>query len=487
MRSMIKSYLFVALLLCLPLCVRAQQGGVSVAGCNIRAVHPEVGKSGGSVEVRFMLDLDSLELGSNRFIHLTPALVNGDSVCALAPLTIAGRRQDIVHQRIRKDGILIRRYKNEKQTFDYRDMTLYKDWMNGSRLMLVQDLCGCGGALVEQHMTPLKEVLFEVPVYHVRPAFAFLAPRVEAVKHREESGRAFLDFPVNQTRIYPDYRNNRAELEKIRATVDLVRSDTNTHITHISIHGYASPEGSYTNNRRLAQGRAEALKQYVRGQYNFDDRIFSVQSTPEDWEGLKEQIEESNLEKREEVLEIIALDMEEDAKNFRLQQIDGRKTYDYLLQHIYPSLRHSDYTVAYTVRAFSVEEAKRLLKTRPQLLSLDEMYRIAATYETGSPEFKEVFDIAVRLFPDDETANLNAALVAAGEQNCQKAEKYLEKAGDTPEAIHARGVLYMMTGRYEMAKELLARAKEAGIPQAEENLKQLHLKTENEKQIRGNK
>ncbi|MCE9352628.1 MULTISPECIES: DUF3868 domain-containing protein [Bacteroidaceae] len=474
------------ILLCLPLCVWAQQGEIGIFGCNIRANKLKVSKTDCCVEVRFMLNLDSLQLKSNRFIHLTPALINGDSVFALTPLTIAGRRQNIVHQRNREDSFWVRRNNDKKQTFNYLDTAPYKEWMNGSRLELAQDLCGCGGTLLDQDMIPLKEVFFEVPVYHVQPVLAFIAPKVEAVKHREESGRAFLDFPVNQTKIYPDYRNNHTELEKIRATIDLVRNDSNTHITHISIHGYASPEGSYANNRRLAQGRAEALKQYVRGQYNFDNRIFSVQSTPEDWEGLKRQITESDLEKREEVLEIVSLDMEEDAKNFRLQQIDNRKTYDYLLQHIYPSLRHSDYTVAYTVRAFDVKEAKRLLHTRPQLLSLDEMFRIAATYEIGSPEFKEVFDIAVRLFPDDETANLNAALVAVSEQNYPRAGRYLEKAGDTPEAIHAYGVFYMMTGQYEEAEKFLVQAKKAGVTQANENLKQLYLKIENEKQIQDN-
>lgn len=474
------------ILLCLSLCAWAQQDKVDVAGDHISATHLKVDKTEDRVEVGFMLKLDSLPLKSNRFIHLTPALVNGDSVCALAPLTIVGRRQNIVHQRNGAKGKLIRADKDKMQTYNYQETVLYQEWMNGSRLVLAQDLCGCGGMLLDQDMVPLKEVLFEVPVYQVQPVLAFISPKVEAVKHREESGRAFLDFPVNQTRIYPDYRNNRTELKKIRTTIELVKNDSNTHITHISIHGYASPEGSYSNNRRLAQGRSEALKQYVRGQYNFDDQIFSVQFTPEDWEGLKKQIEESDLEKRKEVLEVIALDMEEDAKNFRLQQIDGSKTYDYLLQHIYPSLRHSDYTIAYTVRAFDVKEAKRLLYTRPQLLSLDEMFRIAATYEIGSLEFKEVFDIAVRLFPDDETANLNAALIAVSEQNFPRAERYLEKAGDTPEAIHAHGVFYMMTGQYEKAEEFLVRAKEAGITQANENLKQLYLKIENEKQIQGN-
>lgn len=44
--------------------------------------------------------------------------------------------------------------------------------------------------------------------YVVKPAVAFVSPAVEAVKNRAEEGRAYLDFPVNQTRIYPDYRRN---------------------------------------------------------------------------------------------------------------------------------------------------------------------------------------------------------------------------------------------------------------------------------------
>ena len=79
-------------------------------------------------------------------------------------------------------------------------------------------------------------------------------------------------------------------------------------------------------------------------------------------------------------------------------------SYRYILDNIYPRLRHSDYTVTYTVRPFSIEEAKEILKTKPQQLSLQEMFLVAQTYEPGSPEFNEVFDIAVRLFPDDETA-----------------------------------------------------------------------------------
>lgn len=94
----------------------------------------------------------------------------------------------------------------------------------------------------------------------------------------------------------------------------------------------------------------------------------------------------------------------------------------------------------YTVRPFSIEEAKEILKTKPQQLSLQEMFLVAQTYEPGSPEFNEVFDIAVRLFPDDETANLNAACTDLQKGDLTSAEKHLAKAGNSKEAERVRDV-----------------------------------------------
>jgi len=83
---------------------------------------------------------------------------------------------------------------------------------------------------------------------------------MEERKLREESGRAYLDFPLNETIIYPEYRNNPAELAKIKRSIDLIKNDTNVVISHIDIHGYASPEGPYSNNERLARERTQTLE-----------------------------------------------------------------------------------------------------------------------------------------------------------------------------------------------------------------------------------
>ncbi len=61
------------------------------------------------------------------------------------------------------------------------------------------------------------------------------------------------------------------------------------------------------------------------------------------------------------------------------------------------------------------------------------MFLVAQTYEPGSKEFNEVMDIAVATYPEDETANLNAACAALNDKNWTKAANYLKKAGNTPE------------------------------------------------------
>lgn len=473
MRSIAKTILFAFAIVPVP--VAALAASVSDQTKNIRAEQLQVKKYGNNVEVSFRMCMQALDVKSNRSFLLTPVLVKGDSVCALPPVMVAGRRQELVNRRNRYKGHLVKYSKDDKAVLNYAEKVEYKEWMRGASLMIASDFCGCRGALLDQDVMPVKDAV----LYQPEPVLAFVAPAAEPLKVREELGKAFLDFPVNEMAIYPDYRGNEAELGKIQTIIDLVKNDTNAHITHISIHGYASPEGDFNNNKRLAQGRAEALKQYVLSQYGFFSNIIDVSSTPEDWQGLKQQVEASDIENREKVLEVIARDMEEDVKNYRLQLIDGGKTYEYLLKEVYPSLRRSEYVVHYTVRAFNVEEAKKQILVRPQLLSLKEMYAVSATYAPGSPEFNEVFDIAIRLFPHDRTANLNAALVAISEKNYPRAERYLERAGDSPETVHARGVLCLMTGRYDEAEALLKQAAHAGIKGAEENLKQLRLVREN--------
>ena len=291
------------------------------------------------------------------------------------------------------------------------------------------------------------------------------------------SGSAYLDFPVNQTVIRPDYRRNTAELAKIRETIDQVRGDRYATITGISIKGYASPEGTYANNERLAKGRSEALLDYVKQRYDLAGVETNVDYEPEDWAGLEKKVEASDLPDKAELLAIIRADepADWDAREWKLKNLNGGSSYRYLLNEIYPALRHSDYEVAYTIRPFNVDESKSLIYKDPKQLSLEEMFQVAQTYESGSPEFKEVFEIAVRMYPDDPVSNLNAANTALLNRDTANARRYLAKAADGPEKRLAEGVACWLEGDRDQARsifESLASDPVVG-EQAKANLEQI--------------
>ena len=75
----------------------------------------------------------------------------------------------------------------------------------------------------------------------------------------------------------------------------LVKNDKDVSITNIDIHGYASPDGPYDNNVRLANNRAAALRNYVCNLYTIDKKLFTYHATPEDWEGFKKKVGSKQL------------------------------------------------------------------------------------------------------------------------------------------------------------------------------------------------
>ena len=308
-------------------------------------------------------------------------------------------------------------------------------------------------------------------IYQPHYQLAYVTPQAEQEKTRQLSGRAFLDFVVNKTDIRPTYRGNAAELAKVLQTIDVVRRDTFTTITHISIHGYASPESPYQHNAYLAQARAEAFAAYVQGLISLPKNLFTIQSTPEDWEGLSAALMDKGKWITDYVRAIVASDDDPDAKERQLKKMYPRE-WRWMLDSIFPALRHSDYEVSYTVRPFTVEEAARIIREKPQHLSLNEMFLVANTYEPGSQDYNDVFEIAVRMYPNDETANLNAAVISLGKNDLVAARRYLNKAGSSPEAQNARAVLAIHENRLDDAERLL---RQLSLPQAAHNLRELEL------------
>lgn len=431
------------------------------------------------VDVAFRLNLNNLKLKAEQQLILTPLLAADGDTTALQPIIINGRSQQIRMQRAGKldaknteagQPIVVLRKNGTEQSISYSQSVERMRPVEADQLQVLaaQDLCGCGD--IQNQDRTLITTIDNLDAW--MPALAFVKPAAEARKQRAEKGEAYLSFRVNKTDIVVDLFDNSRELAKITKTIDLVREDKNVQITGINIHGFASPDGPYANNERLARERAASLKNYVANLYPINAKLFSSNSTPEDWDGFRRKVQQSNLANKEEIIKISNSSLAPDDKDKRIRQLYPHD-YAVIMSDIYPRLRHSDYTVSYTVRPFSVEEAKQILKTHPQQLSLQEMFLVAQTMEPGSAEFNEVFDIAVRMFPDDPTANLNAAFADLQRRDIASAEKHLQKADNSAAALNARGALAVMKKDYQLARQLFADAAAAGSEDAKANAKRI--------------
>lgn len=291
--------------------------------------------------------------------------------------------------------------------------------------------------IIETIQQPKQEIL--------KPVLQLQAVIAAAPKIRHLDKRAYIDFPVNRIELRADYRRNPAQLDSIITTIKALKADKNLQVMAINIHGFASPEGSYKHNDYLAKNRARTLTEYVHKMVELPDSIFTVSSTAEDWDGLCEYIKQSDLEKKEQLLAIAKDEsLTPDARDAKLKK-QYPAQYRSLLTNCYPALRHSDYHITYKIKPFDVEEAKEIIKTKPQQLSLNELFMVAQTYEVGSKEFNEVMELAVRMYPMDETANLNAAIIRLNAGDADAAKPYLDRAGDSEEADAARKAYEVMT------------------------------------------
>lgn len=430
-------------------------------------------RNGKYLTVTMDIDLSELDVNSNRAVLLTPRLANGTDSIDLPSVGIYGHRRYYYYIR---NGISTISGETEKSfkasdkpgQLEYDNHIPYENWMDGATLKFHRSDWGCCREILAEYEGLLgrhREAFF--------PELVFVQPKAEIMKSRSLSGSAYIDFPVDRTVIYPDYRRNTVELGKIQATIDSVRNDRDVTIMSVWLKGFASPESPYKHNTELAIGRTAALKKHIRQLYHFADSIILTDYEPEDWEGLRRYVEQSNINHRKEILSLIDSDMEPDAKEAKIKRTYP-KEYRFMLQHFYPALRHTDYRIDYNIRTFSdVEEIKRIMEERPQKLSLNEFYLVAGKYEPGTDEFTDVFETAVRMFPNDEVANLNAANAAIRRDDFAAARRYLNKAGDSAEAVYARGALAVREKDYDTAHRYLETARDMGLEKAAATLKEL--------------
>ncbi|MBP3287844.1 MAG: DUF3868 domain-containing protein, partial [Muribaculaceae bacterium] len=244
-------------------CAGQSASAASFAAPGVPASKMQMEQSGDYMKIDMLLGLKELDVKSNQAVLLTPVLVNGSDSMALPAVGVYGRTRYYQYQRSAGDNMIsgpsetFFKASQAPAEFDYSQVIPYKEWMNGADLVVRRDDYGCCRHLLASETDRLGT--YNGPWF---PELVYVVPAPKAQKTREIHGSAYVEFPVNVSRILPDYRTNSAELGKIIASIDTVKNDRDASVTSVWLKGFASPEGPWDNNVRLARERTASVKEY---------------------------------------------------------------------------------------------------------------------------------------------------------------------------------------------------------------------------------
>lgn len=456
----------------------------------VKVTKPALTLENDTLTLDFRFNVEEVSVNSTQSYAFTPVLFAGKNYQTLPPVVVSGkkhfkmRRQD---RRIAEKGGYTEPYivvegksPNRQDRVSYKISIPYEEWMAQADMWILQE--GKKDCLID---LPEIQVIEPVIVVEEEPLpqkgeicepcmsmVSYLVPTEQPLKVRSEQNTLYIEYAVGGTEFKADFKNNAAELQKLKETLNPLTEGDLVTFKAINVCGYASPDGSAKTNDRVATKRADSFALYLKGSYHFPDSILKVTSAGEDWESLIKMLEAEKPTYAEKALDIIGKYPALDVREARLKTGLGA-SYRTLVNDYFSRLRRLSISVDYEVREVRNSEAAQLIYTNPKMLNLQEMFGVAKTYQPGTKEYKEVYEIAATNYPSDVVANINAASANIVYGDFDRAKQYMERVKDDPRAWNNLGVLAWLSGDAEIAKEWFTKALTVEPEKAQENLNKM--------------
>lgn len=310
----------------------------------------KLARNGGRVQLIMDVSIGREHLHSADIMVITPRLVGENDSVDFPQVVAYGRnayyhvaRQGTNPVDIGGDAYRIR-YKNGPRTEHYARTIGHQPWMENSTLKLIFSRgTPCDGDPFCEFsrngfQTPAPDTIF---VERKAPEVADLSGTV--------SGQARIRFIVNRTEFHPELWGNQAEVDSMHRSILSVQQNPDVRTTRLRIKGYASPEGPYDNNVRLAKGRTERLREFIVDQWKLPQDQVDISFQPEDWEGFRRYmvIHHDEFPDADAILKLIDRDDPDLDHKLWLIQLKHPKSYKRILAECFPPLRRTDYDIEY--------------------------------------------------------------------------------------------------------------------------------------------
>lgn len=284
------------------------------------------------------------------------------------------------------------------------------------------------------------------------------------IEDRQEASILFL---IQQSNI----RNSELKTKEIQSLVQRLSEanwEENQKISRVDIFGYASPDGPQALNARLAEEREKNSMNFINRELKKlkETPDINAKNTAEDWAGFQALMEKSDIQDKEVILRVLSMYSDPEQREREMRNI--AKTYTQVAEEILPQLRRSRLNVTVELIGKSDEEILSLLKSDPQVLSLEEIL-YGANLIKGSAGLNDQFDTyqtITEIYPDDYRAYNNMATIRFQQGDYADADVWLKKAlvrnDAAPEIYYNQGIVALVNGDIKAAEGAFGQAAGAG-------------------------
>ncbi len=397
----------------------------------------------------------------------TPVLRYEGGETELSPVTLQGEKVQGNNRTISY---------NAGGTFSYKDDAEFEEDMRRSELV-VRITASKGSRSVDFEPIKIADGVIATSTMVANVPKPILGVRREA----NSTGKYDPNIDPFQ-RVVPDevladihYKINRANLQNEEISKEDVRKfleytqqanqEERIDLKNIEISAYASPDGSIDFNTELAGKRKNTSSDYVAKRLKElgVDMNLKTRYTPEDWEGFKEKVQNSNIQDKELILRVLSMYNDPEVREREIRNLS--ETFTALADEILPELRRAKLVTSIDLIGKTDDELMSLAKSDPASLNPAELL-YAATLFNDLDEQLSIYNSFIEVYPNDWRGPNNAGYVLVKQMNYEQAKPLFEKAeslkDDEPVVKNNLGAVALREGNVDDAEALFGAASGAG-------------------------
>ena len=292
-------------------------------------------------------------------------------------------------------------------------------------------------------------------------------------KQKQEANIKFL---IQQATLRKSELKNNSVQEFVKMLQKINADREGLNLENVEVSAYASPDGGFSINDKLAAERQKVSEKYVSDELKKIklDANVDAKYTAQDWEGFQELVKASDIQDKDVILRVLSMYKDPEEREQQIKNISS--AFRELADGILPELRRARLTINYETVGRSDEQILQQINNDATELSVEELLYGAALKEDLNDKEK-IYDLTTKIYQNDPRAYNNLATIQYARGNYDAARQYIQKAqslsSDLPEAQANLGMLALKAGDLKTAEQYIAAA--TGANGLGEVLGNLHL------------